>query len=99
MRCFVFFIRDQDVGKVNRAARDVHGLQGDDKRLVETLDIVVVRRVTDGGEGCLRLSEEVLGDLRSIYVRVSTVVVSSQNQDRRERLGGSAVESAKAVQW
>ena len=51
MLCFVFVIGEQDVGKVDRAAGDVDGLQGVDKRLVETLEIVVVRRADNRGEG------------------------------------------------
>ena len=41
--CFVLVIGEQDVRKVDRAAGDVDRLQGVDKRLVETLGIVVVR--------------------------------------------------------
>ena len=40
--CFVFVISEQDVGKVVRAAGDVNGLQGVDKRRVETLDIFAI---------------------------------------------------------
>ena len=95
--CFVFGIGEQDVGEVDRAAGDVDGLEGVDKRLVEPLDTVVVRRADDGGEGGLRLREEVLGNLGSCHV--STAVVSSQRRERRERRGGSAAESAGIVRW
>ena len=96
MLCRVFLIGDEDVGKVDRAAGDVNGLQVVDKRLVETLDIVVVWRADDGGEGCLNLRKEVLGKLGSGYVRVLTVVVLFR---WRERRGGRAVVSAGTNQW
>ena len=95
----MFVIGEQDVGKVNHVARDVDGLQGVDKRLVETLDIVVVRRAGNGGEGCLSLREEVLGNLGSGHVRGSTVVVLFQRREQRERRGGSAVGSAGTEKW
>ena len=65
MLCFVFIISEQDVRKFDGAAGDVNGMQGVDKRRVETLDIVVLWRADDGGEGCLRLRKEVLGNLGS----------------------------------
>ena len=88
--CFLFGIGEQDVGEVDHAAGDNDGLLGVDKRLVETLDIVVVWRAGDGGEGGLRLRKEVLGDLGSCHV--STAVVLYQRREQRERRGGSTVE-------
>ena len=67
MFCFVVGVREQNAGEVNGAAGDVDRLEGVDKRLGEPLDIVVVRRADDGGEGGLRLNEEVLGDLGSCH--------------------------------
>ena len=53
--CLVFLVREEDVGKVDRAARAANPLQDVDERLVEVLDVVVVWRANDGGEGCLSL--------------------------------------------
>ena len=96
MLCLVFLVREEDFGKVDRAARDVNRLQGVDLRIVEALDVVIVWRADDGGEGCLSLREEILGDLGSGHDRVSTVVVSFRWRDRR---GKSAVVSAGTKQW
>ena len=92
----VVLVREEDVRKVDRAARDIDRLQGVDERLVEALDIVVVRSADNGGEGCLSLREEILGDLGSGHDRVLTVVVSFR---WRERRGGSAVVIAGTKQW
>ena len=46
--CLVFLVREGDVGQVDRAAGEVNRLQGVDERLVEALDVVVVRRADDG---------------------------------------------------
>ena len=67
MFCFVVGVQEQEVGEVDGAAGDVDRLKGVDERLGEPLDIVVVRRAGDGGEGGLRLREEVLGNLRSCH--------------------------------
>ena len=51
----VFLFREEDFGQVDRAAGDVNRLQGVDERLVEALDVVVVWRSDNGGEGRLSL--------------------------------------------
>ena len=50
-------VGEEDAGEVDFAAWDVDQLEGVDKGLVEALDIVVVGRDEDGGEGCLGFRE------------------------------------------
>ena len=44
----VFLVHKEDAGQVNHIAGDVDRLQGVDERLVEVLDIFVVRRANNG---------------------------------------------------
>ena len=52
-------VGEEDIGDVDLAAWDVDRLKGVDEGLVEALDIVVVGRADDGGEGCLGLRKEI----------------------------------------
>ena len=92
----VFLVGEEDVGQVDRDAGDIDRLQGVDERLVEALEVVVVWRADDRGEGCLSLREEILGDLGSGHDWVSTVRGSFR---WRERQGGSAVVIMGTENW
>ena len=96
MLCLVLLVREEGVRQVDRAAGDVNSLKVVDERLVEALDVVVVQRADNEGEGRLSLREEIFGDLRSGHDWVSTVRVSFRCRGRR---GGRAVVSVGNEQW
>ena len=100
---FVVSVREQDAGEVDGAAGDVDLLEGVDERLGEPLDIVVVRRANDGGEGHLRLSEEVLGDLGSCHCprwcRPGGRRDGSSGRERSGERGDCAVVSVVKGVW
>ena len=53
----VVVVGEEDIVEVNLSAWGVNRLEGVDKGLVEALDIVVVGRDEDGGEGLLGFRE------------------------------------------
>ena len=70
-----------------------------DERLVEALDVVVVRRADDGGEGRLGLREEIFrvlggsrGSDREGDVPTARAMGRERSGERRERTVVSAVE-------
>ena len=60
-------VREENVGEIDRAARDVDQLECVDERLVEAFDVVVVWRANDGGDGRLGLREEIFCVLRGCH--------------------------------
>ena len=57
-------VREDNVGDINRATRDINRLECVDERLVEAFDVVVVLRADDGGKGRLGICEEIFRFLR-----------------------------------
>ena len=55
----VVVVGEENVGEIDRAARDVNRLECVDKGLVEAFDVVVVGRANNGGEGRLVLRGEI----------------------------------------
>ena len=97
---FVVGVIEQDVGEVNCTAGDVDRLEGVDEGFVEPLDIVVVRRADDGGEGGLRLRKEVLGNLGSCRrPRWCLPVGGSGGRERSGERRDPAVVSVVAGGW
>ena len=92
---FVIGVRQREVREVDGAAGDVNLLEQVYERLGETLDIVIIRRANDWGEGGLRLLEKVLGDLGSCHRHGGIVPVAGATG----AAGGSAVESLRTVRW
>ena len=56
-------VGEEDVGEANLAAQDVNKLESVDEGLVELLDVVVVGRADDRGEGRLSFCEEIFSVL------------------------------------
>ena len=52
-------VREEYIGEVDLAAWDIDRLEGVDKGLVEALDVIIVGRADDGGEGRLGLCEDI----------------------------------------
>ena len=92
----VFLVREEDVTQFDRAAGDVDLFQGVHERLVEALDVVVIWRADDRGEGRLSLREKIFGVLGSGHDWVPTVRVSFR---WREKRGGSTVVSVGNKLW
>ena len=103
MFCFVVGVREQEVGEVDGAAGEVNPLKGVDERLDESLDIVIVWLSDDGGEGSLRLREEVLVNLGSCHCpwwcRPGGRSDRSGGRERGGELGDRAVVSVVAGVW
>ena len=64
----VVVVVEEDIGEVELAAWDVDRLEGVDKGFAEALDLVVVGRTDDGGEGRLGLREEIFCALGGVMV-------------------------------
>ena len=60
MLVFVIVFGEEDVKEVDLAARDVDRLDSVDEGFVEPLDVIIVRRADDGGEGRLGFCEEIV---------------------------------------
>ena len=56
---FVIIVREEYVGEVNLAAWDVDQLKSVDEGLVEAIDVVVIGRANNWGEGSLGLRKEI----------------------------------------
>ena len=83
----VVLVREEDVRQDDRAAGDIDRFQGVDERPVEALDVVVVRRSDDGGEGRLGLRKEIFGVLGGGHVFDCEGIVPTAGTTGRERSG------------
>ena len=102
MFSLVIVVQEENVGEIDRAARDVDRMECVDKRLVDVFDVIVLWRVDDGGERRMGLREETFCFLWGSHVSDSKGVALTERATMRERSGDrgyQAVVSAAEELW